>query len=268
MQILFIAMIILALLGGFLSKYQTSHADWGSSLFSVFGFKSNKQIEQEQLEKILSQRLNDQLRYLESSKVEIGSLSENLQNSLSQDNSPDILRLKSLMKDFEDENVLMIQNGKDLLSFNEERKKINQKMSNESKKSAYLTKENQLEFMEKQKEAVRKQMEVLQQLRDHIQHMKGNSSIKDNAILNDQLRAVSDKTSSYFDNIRHKQEDIDSATQNNSTKIAEMKERMDDLSRKNQDRISDNRSSLQDKTRDLNDRIRDQLEKAKERNNR
>jgi hypothetical protein len=260
LQVLFIGFIILALLGGFLSKCsQGPTGEWGGSFFNAIGFKSKEQIQKEQLDKLLRNYLQDQTAYLDDSKEDIDSITKMVEEASKKENV-DLLRLKFLMKQFEDLNVLMIENGKELLAYNDSQKKKNKKRAQQVFEDTASSKGSQNALLDKQKDALQREQDVL----NEIQRIGDSPSVKDNPELAHKLNHISNKSVSHLDHLKEEQNQIQNMNQNNARDASYMKERMEDLRNKNQASMMDNRSRLEDQTRAINDRIRDQMDRLKD----
>lgn len=243
MQITLIALIMIAFLGGMLSKCSSDKASNGSSIFNMLGFKSKESIQKEQLDHLLGKYLKDKNSLVGEIQEDIGPLSKAVREASDTNSNVDLLRLKNLMSQFEDQNVLMIEDGKDLMAFHEKQKKLNKKMADQLEHDQFLSRAAQQELIAKQK--------------DILAQMRGNAALTNDPKLNSQLNAVYDKTVARLDAIRSQQENVNALKQQSLNNAQSVKDRMDDQKRRVEDQLRAN-----------NDRMKDQMERLKERTNR
>jgi hypothetical protein len=242
-QIFFISLLMIAFFGGILSKCNSNHSSEGASFFNVLGFKTKEQLQAEQLNKYLSTYLKDKDNLLGDIQQDVGPLSQAVRDASVKNDNVDLLRLKNLMAQFEDQNVLMIQDGKELLAFNDKQKKLNKKMADKSELDAFLSRSSQQELIAKQK--------------DTLAQMQSNQAVKNNPQLAEKLNAVYNKTMSRLDTLKQQQEQLQYIKQNNSQTASSIKMKIEDQKRHNEDLMRDN-----------NDRMRDQMERMKDRSRR
>ena len=252
MQILFVIILIFALLGGILNKCDSGHSSSGGSFFNIFGIKSKEQIEKERLEKVVADFFKTQNQYLGDSQEESGALSKVIEEASSLDKNGDLLRLKSLVTQFEDQNVLMVENGKDIMAFKQKQDKINKKMAEEADLASFLSNGRQKEILEKQRDAMEKQREIMSKLHAQIEQMRQDPS-KNTQFIN-KLDGASNKISSSLERLKEQQERMQDMKQNNLDRYESMKENLQSSQERNKDKM-----------RDMKDRIQDQLERAKDR---
>jgi len=248
-QITLIALILIAFLGGILSKCNTAHVNQGGAFFNVLGFKSKEQIQQEQLNQLMGKYLKDKNELLGGVQSEMGPLSQAVKDASDKDQNVDLLRLKGLMSRFEDQNVLMIEDGKELLNYNEQQKKRNKKMAQDADRAAFLSKSAQQELLARQKDTLEKQRDLI----DQLQQLQQSDAIRNNAQLSSQLSNLSAKSSAALENLKQEQDHIDQLRQNSLRSPDELKQKIEDLKNRNEDQLRQN-----------NDRMRDQMERLRD----
>lgn len=253
-------MLVFAFLGGLLSKCSPNQsAEWGGSFFNVIGFKSKEQIQREQLDKLLHKYLQDQVEYMDNSKEDVESLSKMVENASDHDQNVDLLRLKYLMKQFEDLNVLMIEDGKELVTYNQNQRKKNKRNAQIAGEASLQSKGDQMSLLEKQKDTLERQEGLINEL----QQLMNNPGIQSNPSLANKLNSISNKSLSHLGQLKQEQDQIRKVN-NRSIKNSYMKEKMEDLRNKNQDSMRDSRMRIEDQTRQINDRIHDQMDRLKD----
>jgi hypothetical protein len=290
---LFVGLFIIALLAGVSAKMMDNspnHTSWLGNILNAVGFKKQDQIQKTQFDEIVhkfgdqkddfSQGLKDQQQFLKTSQEQMSSLSQLVQDKMNNNSNIDLLRLKELMKQFQDRSALLIEKGKELENFNDQRLKINQKIAFDSYESSLQSNIDRSKFIQSMKDNLRRQQEMINeqsqenkgleekigQIRDQIQKVHDSVAFKENPQFTEQLKSLSDKTQAVLDNVHQKQEQIKATNQSNLANLESTRQRMDDLKQRSKNSIDQNRSHIQDQQQALNDRVQDQLERIRERN--
>ncbi len=255
MHILLITILVIAIFFGVLTKEDSNHQSIGSGFFSLLGFKSREELQKDEMNKLVSKYLKEQSQYLGDTQEVLGPLSKMVEDSYGKGKDGDFLMIKSIMKKFEDQNFLMVQNGKELMALKEKQKKINQKLADDAELALILSQSSQ-------KDMFQKQQDLLKELNEKMQQMKNDSILVKDSQLVDKLKTASNKTISSLENLKEQKNRINNLNSNKDTSI---RDKIEEQNRRNKDLIESNRSHIQDQQRDLKDRMRDQLDRAKDR---
>ncbi len=266
MRIFFIGMFIIALLAGLaaqqLNRPSSDQQSWLGHAMNAVGLKDRERAEKAQFDEIaqrfveqkagFTQHLKDQQQYLEDSKTQMASLMQTIKDRLDRDSNTDLLRLKDLLQQHQDQAALLIDRGKESLQLNEQRMKIPQVMQDLKEKL-----DHQNDLMKQRmadSEALRDKM---QQIKDQIQAMHDQTASKE----------IFDKSQAAFDKLKEEQERLRETNQQNSTALNAMKEKIDDLKQRNRDLVEQSRERMRDQQQLLKDRLQDQRDRMQDQRN-
>lgn len=287
---LFIITLLAGIMAKMLSNHQSSSDQTGlvGNILNAIGVRKHAKEQTAQADEIarqfgekknsFSEYLQDQQRNLRSSREEMGSLTQIIKEVSNKESSVDILRLKELMKQCEDRTALLIEHGKEIEKFNEERMKANAKLALEADKNFFISNSDRNRLLAQIKDGLDQQNDrmsqqlqdnqalrnKIQQIHDQVQQMHDQELLKQNTQLAERLQTVSDKTQTVLDAVGHQEQKLQDVSQKNQIVLDSMKEKTDRLKQKNQDFMDRNRQNILDKTQAANDRIQDQLEKLQE----
>ncbi|MEI7998960.1 MAG: hypothetical protein WCH62_05585, partial [Candidatus Omnitrophota bacterium] len=276
-------------------KVMNSSSDkksWIGHILSLVGLKNKDQVEKAQVKNIIdqverqkdlfSQYLGDQRRYLAESREQMGSLSLQIKEMMDRDSNADLFRLKDLTKQMEDQTTLLIDQGKQIEEFNEQQKKLNQKVAQDADVASFVSNSDRNRFVDsfkdglnQQQDFMRKQMQKTQELKSRMQQIQNQikeasdqGAFKSNSQMADKMESQLNKVQSVLDDSKDRQQRLMEINQRNMTSIDSMSRKMDDIKRKNQDFMNQNKTHVGGQAQSFNNRIQDQLEKAKDRNRR
>jgi hypothetical protein len=276
-QIIIIGLLIMATLVGVFARLIYSHrpTQWMKSEEFTDNMNLNeKQKLQDMIDRMEDQKrklmeyVHDQQLYAQDRGSQMGSLSEIIQKMSARDKNFDLLRLKDLMKQFEDQSSLMIKNGSALVSFNEKQKKAYE--SNKRFLDEKIEEELRLQqlFIEQQREKNKNLRDKIQEIRSQVQQLHDKNFVSEEAAVFEKLQSLSDNTLVSLDKLDSRREKLKILADTNAIHVASMKDRLDDLKQKNQDSVERNRIHTQDQTQKINDRIHDQMERNKDKTQR
>jgi hypothetical protein len=225
------------------------------SLVAKFSLEKNK----------VSEYLKNQQAYMGSSQNEIGSFSQIIKEMSARHESVDLLRLKQLMKDFSDQNTLLIENGQKLVELKEKQKKANEVGFNRFLQGSRDQLTHQREFIDEQIEKNKELKEKVAQMQVQIRQIRDDAISKEDSQVLDKLQFVSNKTMANLDQLKSQQDELKSMNTDNLSSIESVRDKVEDIKQKNRDKIEETSQRIKDQNDQLKDRIRDQMEKAKSR---
>lgn len=289
MRAIFVGIFILALLAGITAKllsYSSNDETFMGSFLKSVGYKKNQELQRKQIQdyarqfskrkETLMDYIKDQQDYIESSQNQMSALTQMVKTMSERDKNFDLLHIKDLMNQYEDRRNLLIENGRRIIEFNEQNKKINQTMYDKSSLDAIVSNSNAERMLQNLKDKLNNQEDLLNQqvqntqaLNDKIQQIKEQVQIRHEEIafkekpqFLEKLESLSNNTQSLVQNVKEKQNQIQEIYQRNLTNVENMNERMRDLKQKNIDNSNRNSSAINGQA--MNDHVRDQIERLKE----
>ena len=282
MRILFVGIFIIALLAGILGKIDKhSSSTWVGDFLNAVGLKQREQVQKVQVDQIVSQfskerstlwdELRDQQEYLRSSREQMGSLYQMVKDRSDRDANVDLLRLKELMKEFQDQSTILIEHGKQLEEFNRSRIKVNQDLALKSDVDQFISNSDRNRFLQNIKDKLDEQKQFIDQqmqrnselkdkihkIQDHINQMHDNIAFKENPELVEKLKSLSTKTKTVLDQVKEKQEKLQAMNQKNLASLDVSREKMADMKEKSRSQTTSQR--IQDQIQKLKDQRSDRM---------
>ena len=292
MRTLFIGLFIIAFLAGIAAKTMNmplaGQKSWVGHLLSMVGLQHKDESEKAQFNEIVhhfdrdktdfTQYIKDQQQYLEDSQLQMSSLTQSIKDKLDRSSNMDLLRLRDLMKQYQDQNSLLIEHGKELIRFNQEQMNLRQKLVQDRTLASMESNSGRDRFMQNLRENLERQRDLMsqrvtendalsdriQQIKDQTQKMHDSVALKENPQFLEKLKDISEKTKSVLDRVKEQRERLQDMNQRNLADISLMKEKMENLKQRTVDLVGQNRARMQDQQQLMQDRVNDQMKRAKE----
>lgn len=295
MRTLFIGLFILVFFAG-IATQQMSHApagqtSWLRGLMNMTGLKHSDEVQKAQIKQIVHQGedkpedfaryLKDQQQALEDSRLQVSSLYQIIKDRSDRDTNVDLLRLKDLMKRYQDQSALLIEHGKQLMELNEDQTKMRQKLASQAQPESFFSNSQQQGLLQNFQDNLSRQRDLFasqtrengelkdraEQIRNQVQKMHDNVAFKEDSRFLEKLQSLSEKSVSVLDKVKEQQARLKDLNQENLDKMSSLAEKINDTKQRSADLVEDNRQRAQDQEQILKDHLRDQLDRIQDQRN-
>ncbi len=229
----------------------------------------------------LMEDVADQQRLLEDTNAHVAYLST-LVKDFADKNNADWLRIKEATEDFNNKSRILIENGKELVAYNQEQLKMRQQSLDDVTVAAIKSKinENRFEqyafeslkqrsdFINKSSVTVQAIREQTERLQDKLRSLENNLMKKEDSQLIDNLKDMQSKSQGLLADIKLKESRLRDLNQQQEAQIRTSQERTEDFIAQSAQHFSDTQEMMRERQRISDERVRDQIERLKEQRSR